>query len=196
MADWGRAQDVAKNGRLARRARRTRRGGGRLWLAGLAIAGASLALSAGAHAAVGEESIVAEPLGAAVPAGETLISPQYQAKNADTAVRTGPHGPAADPSGGDVPHIAAWTGLGGRSRQTADSARRRGRAAAWYRTRALQYQLRGNISDLPKRRFAPIGIKLRKANHQPNDRSNFWLTPCMTCVSTRPCPSCPSSPSP
>jgi len=171
MADWGRAQDVAKNGRLARRAQRLRRGGGRLWLAGLAIAGASLAPSAGAYAAVGEKSIVAGPLGTAVATGETLISPQYQAKNADTAVGTGPHGPAADPSGGDAPHVAAWTGLSGRSGPTADSARRRGPAAAWYRTRALQYQLRGNMSDLPKGRIALNGTKSSDANPQTNDRS-------------------------
>jgi hypothetical protein len=96
------------------------RGGGRLQLVTLATAGACLALSAATHAAAGEAAITggstttapvartpapAEAIGApdtAALTAEPLVSPQYQAKAADTEAKAGPTGPAADPSGGDA----------------------------------------------------------------------------------------------
>ena len=95
-------------------------GGGRLQLVTLATAGACLALSAATHAAAGEASITggstttapvvrapapAQVIGApdtAALTAEPLVSPQYQAKAADTETKAGPTGPAADPSGGDA----------------------------------------------------------------------------------------------
>jgi len=155
MVDWGRAQDVSETGRLARRPSRVRRGGGRLWLAALAIVGGGLALSGGAYATVGGNSIASRPPGTAIPGVNRLISPQYQAKNTDTAVPPGPQGPAADPSGGDAPDVAAWadpTPNGG-------SVRYPGREATWYRARALQYQLPANIAELTKARIASDQIR-------------------------------------
>jgi len=157
MADWGRAQDVARNRRHARRAPRLRRGGGRLWLARLAIAGACLALSGSADAAVGERPSAVHGVG-------MLVSPQYQAKNADTALAIGPHGPAADPFGGDAPRVAARADLTGRVRRAASSR-------GWYRVRALQYQFHGDISGLPKGRIARTQIGSGHLNPQATYRS-------------------------
>jgi hypothetical protein len=84
------------------------RGGGRLLVVALAAAGAFLAFSAAAHAAVGETAVAgdsaatavaastpapAQAVGAsatAVPAREPLVSPRYHAKIADTGAETGP----------------------------------------------------------------------------------------------------------
>lgn len=168
MVDWGRAQHVAKTGR---RPPRALRGGGRLWLAALATAGAGLALSGSAYAAVGERPVSAARLGTAVAAGRSLISPQYQAKNADTALRTAPRSPAADPSGGDAPHVAAWADPRGRSVQSAGFGWQLGPAATWYRNRALQYQLGANIAELTKGRIAARHIRSTYRNVHSNDGS-------------------------
>jgi hypothetical protein len=93
-----------------------------------------------------------------------LIPPQYQAKNADTALAIGPHGPAADPLGGDAPRVAARADLTGRVRRAASSR-------GWYRVRALQYQFHGDISGLPKGRIARTQIGSGHLNPQATYRS-------------------------
>jgi hypothetical protein len=106
-ADSGRARDVAENGRRPR-----------LWLAGLAVGGADLALSAGAHPAT--------------TAVNTLISPQYQAENGRPAVGAGLHG-----AGAAVPRSSG---------RRASTVGRRHPPAAWYRSRNVQYQLSSLIA--------------------------------------------------
>jgi hypothetical protein len=162
-------------------------GGGRLQLVTLATAGACLALSAATHAAAGEAAITggstttapvartpapAEAIGApdtAALTAEPLVSPQYQAKAADTEARAGPTGPAADPSGGDATDVAAGSDpesrlmqlagavvgavpvptrrlvAGGQAGLAARLSARQARTAplstAWYRTQKSRYQL-------------------------------------------------------
>jgi hypothetical protein len=163
-------------------------GGGRLQLVTLATAAACLALSAATHAAAGEASVTggsttiasvarvpapSEAIGApdaAALTAEPLVSPQYQAKAADTEAKAGPTGPAADPSGGDATDatdvaagsdpesrpmrlagsvvgaggqagLAARQGLSGRQGHTAPLS------AAWYRTQKSRYQLHQRSSQ-------------------------------------------------
>jgi len=164
-------------------------GGGRLQLVALATAGACFALSAATHAAAGEASVTggstttarvarapapAEAIGApdtAALTAEPLVSPQYQAKAADTEAIAGPTGPAADPSGGDATDVAAGSdpesrliqlagavvgavpvptrrlmaggqaGLAARPRFNARQARTAPLSVAWYRTQKSRYQL-------------------------------------------------------
>jgi hypothetical protein len=106
-------------------------GGGRLCLLALAAAGACLALSSPALAA------------------KTLVSRQYQNKSADTTARTLPRDPAADPSGGDAPRVAA-----GSDPLRILPAGRTASGSRWYRLRNSQYQLRTSITD-----HKPAGVK-------------------------------------
>jgi hypothetical protein len=109
------------------------RGGGRLLVVALAAAGAFLAFSTAAHAAVGETAVAGDAAATAVaastpapaqavrasatavPAPEPLVSPRYQAKIADTGAETGPTGPAADPCGGGTSRAAAGSDLESRA---------------------------------------------------------------------------------
>ncbi len=104
---------------------RLRGGRGRLCLAALAASSACLALSAAA--------------GASAPTPESLVSPQYHARNGDTGARAGPRGPAADPSGGRAVGGAAGTG------GAAAGADPRVQARPWYRALNSQYQLRSPV---------------------------------------------------
>lgn len=157
--------------RSARRLSWLPRGGGRLWLVALATAAGYFALSAGAHAAVGEVSMAGDAAGspgvavaptptravdvltAALPDTKSLVSRQYHAKNADTEAIAGPNGPAADPTGGDSLRAAASSDpetqnpwllhVVPRSKQ-ASPTNAHGEAGSqngWYRHRNSQYQL-------------------------------------------------------
>ena len=88
------------------------RGGGRLCLIALVLTSVGLSFSSSADAANG------------------VISPQYQAKNGDITARTGPIGPAADPSGGDTPRIVAGP----------DHPHAPQGIVTWYRAENRQYQ--------------------------------------------------------
>jgi hypothetical protein len=126
-------------------------GGGRLRLVALATAIACLPLSAAAHAAVGVTpsaggstvSTSGTPADADVSTAEPLVSPQYQAKIADTAARVGATGPAADPSGGVVTDVAPRSRPASLQTQLTGPSRARPAAvdAAWYRTQNTRYQL-------------------------------------------------------
>jgi len=102
----------------------------------------------------------ASPSSAPAVRVELLVSPQYQAKTADTEDKAGP---AADPSGGDVAAVAAGSGPRGRWTQLAGAvagaeplalrrvvagpalsaphARPVPQAEEWYRTQITRYQL-------------------------------------------------------
>jgi hypothetical protein len=114
-------------------------GGGRLCLLALAAAGACLALSSPALAA------------------KTLVSRQYQNKSADTTARTLPRDPAADPSGGDAPRVAAGSdplGILSAPRTASGSER--------YHSRNSWYQLRTAITNRE-----PSGVKAISSRNTP-----------------------------
>jgi len=135
-------------------------GGGSLRLVTLAAASACLAFfSPSSSSPIGSAARSPAPA-TVVPAVELLVSPQYQAKTADTEDKAGP---AADPSGGDVAAVAAGSGPRGRWTQLAGAvagaeplalrrvvagpalsaphARPVPQAEEWYRKQITRYQL-------------------------------------------------------
>jgi hypothetical protein len=114
-------------------------GGGRLCLLALAAAGACLALSSPALAA------------------KTLVSPQYQSKSADTTARTWRNGPAADPSGGDPPRVAA-----GSDPLRILPAPETAVGSEWYHFRNSRYQLRTSITP-----HETTGVKAISSGNTP-----------------------------
>ena len=124
-------------GRPERLLPRLRGGERRLRLTALATSSTCLALFAATGASASRAVLAAEP----------LVSPQYQAENADTEAEVGPNGPAADPSGGGAAGAAADTGGAAAGADPVIQGARALRPAwTWYRVRNLQYQFRTAIS--------------------------------------------------
>ena len=143
-------------GRPERLLRRLRGGEGRFRLTALATSSACLALFAATGASASRAVLAAEP----------LVSPQYQAENADTEAEVGPNGPAADPSGGGVAGAAADTGgAAAGADPVVQGARALRPAGTWYRVRNWQYQFRATISSRSEENGAHTSPSDRLASH-------------------------------